>query len=79
MPRSKSSSRAANGTGSIRKITASRNGKSYVYWQARYSDPATGIQHSITGPTQKAVKDKLIEALSDINQGCYVAPSKQTL
>ena len=79
MPRSKSSSRAANGTGSIRKITASRNGKSYVYWQARYSDPATGIQHAITGPTQKAVKDKLIEALSDINQGCYVAPSKQTL
>lgn len=79
MPRGKTTGRAANGTGSIRKITGSRNGKSYVYWQARYSDPATGVQHSITGPTQKVVKDKLIEALNDINQGCYVAPSKQTL
>ena len=79
MPRTKSASRAANGSGSIRKITNKRNGKEYTYWQARYTDPSTGQQHSITGPTQKEVNQKLIELLNDINQGSYIAPSKQTL
>ena len=79
MPRIKSAGRSANGTGSIRKTTSHTNGKSYSFWQARYTDPATGLQHSITGQTQKEVREKLIEALNDINHGCYVAPSKQTL
>lgn len=79
MPRTKSASCAANGSGSIRKITNNRNGKEYVFWQARYTDPSTGQQHSITGATQKEVNQKLIETLNDINQGCYIAPSKQTL
>lgn len=79
MPRMKKNGRAANGTGSIRKTTKKCNGKEYVGWQARYTDPTTGFQHTIAGKTQKEVAQKLIEELNDINQGCYVAPSKQTL
>lgn len=80
MPRTKKAGRAANGTGSIRKVTkVLKSGKEYVYWQARYTDPATGLQHALTARTQKEVAQKLVEALNDINQGSYVAPSKQTL
>lgn len=79
MPRKKTTGRTANGSGSIRKITNNRNGKTYTYWQARYTDPSTGQQHSITGATQKEVNQRLIELLNDINQGSYIAPSKQTL
>ena len=79
MPRSTKAGRAVNGTGSIRKTTKKSNGKEYTFWQARYSDPATGLQHSITGKDKKEVTQKLIETLNDINHGCYVAPSKQTL
>ncbi len=77
MPRK--SSRSANGTGSIRKIIRGSEGKTYTYWQARYTDPATGLQHSINGKSQKEVREQMIEALNDINHGCYVAPSRQTL
>ena len=56
--------RNANGNGSVRKISVARDGKTYTYWQARYSagfDPGTGKQkqHSITGKTQKEVLQKL--------------------
>ena len=78
MPRS--GGRAANGTGSIRKITkTTSNGKKYTSWQARYTDPATGLQHSINGKTQKEVRERMIETLNDINHGCYVEPSNLTL
>ena len=45
--------KGAGGAGSIRKITTTKNGKTYTYWQARYTegfDPGTGkqIQRSIT-------------------------------
>ena len=79
MPRKKTASRAANGTGSIRKITGKRNGKTYTYWQARYTEASTGMQRSITGKTQKEVSEKLISVLNDINSGSYIAPAKQTL
>ena len=79
MPRKKSASRSANGTGSIRKITGKRNEKTYTYWQARYTESSTGLQRSITGKTQKEVSEKLISVLNDINSGSYVAPAKQTL
>ena len=36
MPRKKDMSRNANGSGNIRKITQTVNGKQYTYWQARY-------------------------------------------
>ena len=79
MPRTKKAGRAINGTDSIRKTTKKYNGKEYSFWQGRYTDPTTGLQRSITAQTQKEVAQKLIETLNDINQGCYVAPSKLTL
>ena len=44
MPRTKTG-KGAGGAGSIRKITTTRNGKTYTYWQGRYTegfDPGTG-------------------------------------
>lgn len=84
MPRKKTSGRGANGNGTIRKITATRNGKEYTYWQARYTegyDLGTGkqIQRSITGTTQKEVAQKLKEATLDIDHGVYLAPNKLTV
>ena len=84
MPRTKAMSRNANGSGSIRKITTTRNGKQYTYWQARYTegyDPGTGrqIQRSISGKTQKEVAQKLKQATHEIDMGIYHAPFKQTL
>ena len=53
MPQSK---KASSGMGSIRKVTREVNGKTYTYYEARYTagfDPGTGkqIQRSITGKT----------------------------
>ncbi len=45
MPRTKSMGRAANGNGTIRKKTVTKNGKEYTYWEARCTvgyDPGTG-------------------------------------
>ena len=44
MPRTKTG-KGAGGAGSIRKITTTKNGKTYTYWQGRYTegfDPGTG-------------------------------------
>lgn len=76
--------RSAKGTGTIRKKTVTRNGKKYEYWEARYTDgadPGTGkqVQRSITGKTQKEVAQKLKAATAAIDNGTYMAPSKQTL
>ena len=35
MPRKKSMGRAANGNGTIRKKTITKNGTEYTYWEAR--------------------------------------------
>lgn len=83
MPYSKSS-RSASGAGSIRKKTFVQNGKTYTYWEARYSigfDPATGkqLQRTVNGKTQKEVAQKLREATSDIDKGTYIEPSKITV
>lgn len=84
MPRKREMGRSANGTGSIRKISTTRNGKQYSYWQARYTagyDPASGkqIQRSITGKTQKEVAQKLKEVTFQIDQGTYIPPTKMTV
>ena len=76
-----SSHKSASGTGTIRKITVTRNGKDYTYWQARFTsgyDPCTGkqIQHSITGKTQKEVSQKLKQLTSEIDDGTYHPPHK---
>ena len=76
--------RNANGNGSVRKISVTRDGKTYTYWQARYSagfDPGTGKQkqHSITGKTQKEVLQKLKAATAAIDSGSYIEPSAMTV
>ena len=65
----KKSSRAAQGTGTIRKKTVRRKGETYTYWEARITvghNPGTGrqIQRSFSGKTQKEVREKM--------QGCNI-------
>ena len=65
--------RGANGGGSIRKRSDGR-------WEARYSlgfDPKTGkqIQKSIYGKTQKEVRQKLNQVITEIDEGTFVAPN----
>ena len=84
MPRTKTAGRGANGNGSIRKITTTRNGKQYTYWQARYTegyDLGTGkqIQRSITGKTQKEVAQKLKQATYELDQGTYKEPCRMSV
>ena len=81
MPRKNENKKGANGAGSIRKITTTRNGKEYTYWQGRYTegyDACTGkqIQRSITGKTQKEVAQKLRQITAEIDAKTYVAPCK---
>lgn len=50
-------------------------------WEGRYTvgfDPKTGkqIQKSIYGPTQKEVKQKLIQIVSEIDSGKYIEPEQ---
>ncbi len=76
--------RAAQGSGSITKRTKVSNGKTYEYWEARITvghDTGTGkqIQKYIYGKTQAEVREKLTKAVSALDQGIYVAPSKITV
>jgi len=76
--------RAAQGSGSIRKKTIIGKGKTYTYWEGRYTagiDPGTGkqIQKSLTGKTQKEVREKLQQISVSINEGTYLEPSKLTI
>ena len=78
------SNRAAQGAGTIRKKTVTRNGKPYAYWEARYTeghDPGTGkqIQKSIYGRTQKEVREKLQAVSVSMTTGTYTAPNKRTV
>ena len=81
MPQSKKST---SGMGSIRKITRDVNGKTYTYYEARYTagfDPGTGkqIQRSITDKSKKVVAQKLRAAMADLDAGTYKAPCKMTV
>ena len=83
MPRTKTG-KGAGGAGSIRKITTTKKGKIYTYWQGRYTegfDPGTGkqIQRSITGKTQKEVAQKLRQITASLDDGTYKAPCKLTV
>ncbi|MDE7245105.1 MAG: site-specific integrase [Oscillospiraceae bacterium] len=74
----------AKGSGTIRKKTVTRNGKQYTYWEARITtgrDPGTGrqIQRSFTGPTQKAVREKMQAAAVAVNTGTYTTPQRMTV
>lgn len=83
MPR-KSNTRAAQGSGTIRKKTVTRGGKSYTYWEARVTigrDPGTGkqVQKSFSGKTQKEVREKMQAAAVAVNDNEYFEPSKMTV
>lgn len=76
--------RAAKGSGTIRKKTVTRNGKTYTYWEARVTtgyNPGTGkqIQRSFSGKTQKEVREKMQAAAVELNNGTYQEPAKMTL
>lgn len=84
MPRTNSGGRNAPGTGSIRKKSVTRNGKTYTYWEARLTvgfDPGTGkqVQKSFTGKTQKEVRQQMQAAAAEVNKGTYREPSKITV
>lgn len=83
MPR-KNAARAAQGSGSIRQKTTRRKGKEYTYWEARITtgyDQGTGkqIQRSVTGKTQKEVREKIQAIAVELNNGTYKEPSKTTV
>lgn len=76
--------RAATGMGSIRQITRTVKGKTYTYYQVRYTEgyhPGTGkqIQRSITGKTQAEVAGKMRKVICEMESGTYVPPNKLTL
>ena len=80
----KSNTRAAQGSGTIRKKTVTRKGQQYTYWEGRVTighDPGTGkqIQKSFTGKTQKEVREKIQAAAVAVNDGTYQEPSKMTV
>ena len=84
MPQSKNKNKNPSGMGNIRKKTNTVNGKTYTYYEARYTegfDPGTGkqIQRSISGKTQKEVAQKLKAALAALDSGTYIAPCKMTV
>ena len=84
MPQSKNKTRSASGMGNIRKKSRMVNGKTYTYYEARYTegfDPGTGkqIQRSISGKTQKEVAQKLKAAIAALDTGTYIAPCKMTV
>lgn len=76
MPR-KSSTRAAQGAGSIRQRPDGR-------WEARVTigtNPGTGkpIRRSIYGSTQKAVRKEMTAILRELDNGTYQPPNKVTV
>jgi integrase len=78
------SKRGAVGDGGIRKKTVMRGGVSYSYYEARITtgkDPGTGkqIQRSISGKTQKEVRERLTEVRKALKDSAYTAPAKMTL
>lgn len=76
--------KGASGTGTIRKITVNKDGHRYTYWHGRYTagyDPGSGrqIQRTVTGKTQKEVSLRLRQLTSELDQGTYIAPNKETV
>ena len=61
-----------------------RSGKTYTYWEARVTtgrDPGTGrqVQISITGKTQKEVREKMQAATVAVDSGTYIQPERMTV
>ncbi len=85
MPQSKTANkRATAGMGSIRKVTKTKKGVDYTYYEARYTegyDPGTGkqIQRTISGKTKKEVTQKLKAAVAALDSGTYKEPCKMSV
>lgn len=67
----------AQGAGTIRKRSDGR-------WEARFTtgfDPVTGkqIQKSIYGKTQRDVREKLSKITTEVDDGTYTEPTKETV
>ena len=80
----KSTTRGAQGNGTIRKKSVTRKGKTYTYWEARLTtgyDPGTGkqVQRTFTGKTQKEVREKMQAVAVEVNNGTYKEPTKLTV
>lgn len=80
----KAGTRSAQGSGTIRKKSITRSGRSYTYWESRVTvgrDPGTGrqIQRSFTGKTQAEVREKLQAAAVSVNDGTYTDPCNFTV
>ena len=74
-----SKSKNANGAGTIRKVTVTKNGHEYQYWQGRYTEKDTGKQRSFYRKTEKEASKHLREVTHQIDEGTYKAPTKITL
>ncbi len=84
MSSKKDLARAANGAGTIRQKTVTRNGREYTFWEGRVTvgfNPGTGkqIQKSVTGKVKREVVQRMQELAAEINQGLYTTPSKLTV
>lgn len=67
----------AQGAGTIRKRADGR-------WKARFTvgfDPGSGkqVQKSIYGKTQKEVREKLAQVTTELDEGTYMEPAKDTV
>ena len=76
--------KSAAGGGTIRKKVVKRNGKTYTYWEARFTigyHQGTGkqLQRSVTGSTQREVAEKLRMLTHEVDTGEYIDPSKMAL
>lgn len=71
--------------GGVRKRTRERkDGSVWTYWEGRISrgfDPKTGKPKTVTvtGKSQKEVREKIQSIAVELNEGTFVAPSKKTL
>lgn len=85
MPHSQSNSKkSVAGMGNIRQVSKTKNGRTYTYWEGRFTvgyDPGTGkqIQRTVSGKTKREVTQKLKAALAEIDAGTYKEPCKLTL
>lgn len=85
MSRSSGKKRSSPGMGGVRKRTRERkDGSVWTYWEGRISrgfDPKTGKPKTVTvtGKSQKEVREKIQAIAVEFNEGTFVAPSKKTL
>ena len=74
--------KAANGTGSIRKKTIRKGTTTYTYFEGRvttYAFNGKQVQRTVTAKTKAEVVQKIKELSHAVDTGTYVEPSKITV